>query len=141
MSIGTGVGLLLAGAILYWAVEFNLPYVFEDALGVIMMLAGLAVVAASAALAPRSHGSVGAGLGLTAAGAVLTWAVEIDLPYVYDGSLGIILMFAGIIAVAAAVGMDVQRSRSRHAVEYRQSDGSTYRGERGPGRFSSWFGR
>jgi hypothetical protein len=127
MGIGSGVGLIVAGAILYWAVELDVPYVYEDALGAIAMVGGLAVIAAFLTVHERAHGSVATGLGLTAAGAALTWAVDIDLPYVYDGSLGVILMFAGIIAVVAAVVMDYQRARSRHTVEYRYPDGSTHR--------------
>jgi hypothetical protein len=125
MGIGSGVGLVVAGAILFWAVELDVPYVYEDALGVIAMLAGLAVVAVAVAVHPRAHSSVGTGLALTVAGAVLTWAVDIDLPYVYDGSLGVILTFAGIIAIVAAVAMDYHRQRSRQVVEYRYPDGSS----------------
>ena len=128
MSIGTGVGLAVAGAILRWAVELNVPYVFEDALGMIVMLAGLAVVAISFGVTERARGNVGVGLGCLVAGAILTWAVDIDLPYVYDGSLGIILMFAGVIAVVAAIAMDYQHTRSRHTVDYRYSDDPARRG-------------
>ena len=127
MSIGTGVGLAVAGAILYWAVELDVPYLFEGALGVIAMIAGLAIVAASFVVTPRSHSTVAAGLSLAAAGAALTWAVDIDLPFVYDGSLGVILMFAGVIAVVVAAVMDYQRARGRQQVEYRYSDGSAHR--------------
>lgn len=125
MGIGSGVGLVVAGAILFWAIELDVPYLYEGALGVIAMLAGLAVVAVAVGVHPRAHSSVGTGLALTVAGAVLTWAVNIDLPYVYDGSLGIILTFAGIIAIVAAVAMDYQRQRSRQVVEYRHPDGSS----------------
>lgn len=127
MSIGAGMGLAVAGAIVYWAVELDLPYVFEGALGVIAMIAGMAIVGAAFVVTPRSHNTVAGGLGLVAAGAVLTWAVDIDLPFVYDGSLGVILMFAGAIAIVAALVMDYQRTRSRHEVDYRRPDGSTYR--------------
>jgi hypothetical protein len=139
MSIGTGVGLAVAGAILYWAVELDVPYLFEGALGVIAMVAGLAIVAASFVVTPRSHPTVAAGLSLGAAGAALAWAVDIDLPFVYDGSLGVILMFAGVIAVVAAAVMDYQRARGRHEVEYRYSDGSAHRGNtHRTSRWPSW---
>jgi hypothetical protein len=127
MGIGSGVGLIVAGAILTWAVELDVPYLFEGALGVIAMIAGLAVIAVSVGVHPRAHSSVGTGLTLATAGAVLTWAVDIDLPYVYDGSLGLILLAAGIIGAIAAVVMDVQRQRSHRVVEYRYPDGSTRR--------------
>jgi hypothetical protein len=128
MSIGSGVGLVVAGAILYWAIELDVPYLFEGALGVIAMVAGLAIIAATFVVTPRAHGTVSGGLALAAAGAALAWAVDIDLPFVYDWSLGVILMFAGIIAVIAAAVMDYQRTRgARHEVEYRYSDGSSAR--------------
>jgi FtsH-binding integral membrane protein len=127
MGIGTGVGLIVAGAILTWAVELDLPYVFEGALGVIVMIAGLVVIAVSFSVHPRAYSSVGTGLTLATAGAILTWAVDIDLPYVYDGSLGLILLAAGVIGGVVAVAMDIQRRRSQQVVEYRYPDGSTRR--------------
>jgi hypothetical protein len=126
MGIGSGVGLIIAGAILTWAIELDVPYLYEGALGVIMMIAGLAVIAVTVAVHPRAYSSVGTGLALATAGAIFTWAVEIDLPYVYDGSLGVILLAAGLIGVIAAIVMDFQRQRSRQVVEYRHPDGSRY---------------
>ena len=126
MTVGTGAGLAAAGAILRWALEVNVPYVFEDALGLILMLAGLAIIAISFGVSERAQGNVAAGLGLAAAGAVLVWAVDIDLPYVYDGSLGIILMVAGAIAIVVAVTMDYQH-REGQRVEYRRWHGGTDR--------------
>jgi hypothetical protein len=125
MTVGTGAVLAVIGAILRWAVEVNVPYVFEDALGLILMLAGLAIIAIAFGVSERAQGSVGAGLGLAAAGAVLVWAVDIDLPYVYDGSLGIILMVAGAIAIVVAVAMDYQR-RDGHRVDYRHWRGHSH---------------
>jgi Ca2+/Na+ antiporter len=127
MSIGTGVGLVVAGAVLTWAIELDVPYLYEGALGLIAIVAGLAIIAASFVVTARSHNTVAAGLALTAGGAALTWAIDIDLPFVYDGSLGVILMFAGLITVIAAAVMEYQRTRSRHDVEYRYSDGSVHR--------------
>lgn len=40
MGIGVGIVLLLAGAILYWAVEFNVGFLNERLLGIILMVAG-----------------------------------------------------------------------------------------------------
>ena len=127
MGIGSGVVLIVAGAILTWAVELDLPYLFEGALGVIVMIAGLAVIAVTLTVHPRAYSSVGTGLVLATVGAALTWAVDIDLPYVYDGSLGLILMAAGVIGAIAAIAMDVQRQRSQQVVQYRYPDGSTRR--------------
>jgi len=126
MGIGSGVGLIIAGAILTWAIELDVPYLYEGALGVIMMIAGLAVIAVTVAVHPRAYSSVGTGLALATVGSIFTWAVDIDLPYVYDGSLGVILLAAGVIGVIAAIVMDFQRQRSRQVVEYRYPDGSRY---------------
>lgn len=125
MHIGTGVGLIVAGAILYWAVDADLPYVADGALGVILMLTGVvAVVAAAVVHGQRSQTGAGTGVGLIMGGAVLLWAVDLDLPYVAEAPLGLILMVAGIIAVVATVAMTMQRSRSREVVEHRYVDGS-----------------
>jgi hypothetical protein len=63
--------------------------------------------------------SVGTGIGLIAAGAILYWAVDLDLPFVFDGALGVILMVAGVIAVLATVTMQLQSSRSPQVIERR----------------------
>ena len=45
MGLGLGVLLLVAGAILYWAVEIDIPGVTDNTLGVILMVVGgLAIV-------------------------------------------------------------------------------------------------
>jgi uncharacterized membrane protein YccC len=125
MSIGTGVGLVIAGAVLYWAVELDLPYVYDNALGSIVMIAGLAVLASAVAITRASQRSVAAAIGLAVAGAFLTWVVDIDLPFVYDGALGVILLFAGVVGAIAVVAIDVLRQRSRPEVEHRYPDGSS----------------
>ena len=130
MGIGSGVGLIIAGAILTWAVELDVPYLYEGALGVIAMIAGLAVIAVTLTVHPRAYSSVGTGLGLATAGSILTWAVDIDLPYVYDGPLGLILLAAGLIGAIAAIVMDVQRQRSERVVQYRYADSRYSAGSR-----------
>jgi hypothetical protein len=40
MGIGAGIALFVAGAIVAWAININLPYVADYALGVILMVAG-----------------------------------------------------------------------------------------------------
>jgi hypothetical protein len=127
MTVGSGAILAVVGAILRWALEVNIPYVFEDELGVILLVTGLAIIAAAFGVSERAHGSVGGGLALVGAGAALVWAVQIDLPYVYDGSLGIILMVAGAIAIVVAVAMDYQRREGGHRVEYRRYHGDAPR--------------
>lgn len=117
MGIGAAIVFLAAGAILYWAVEVDLPYIDDNALGAILILAGALAVAAAVIInsrrSPRGT-SVGTGIGLIVAGAVLYWAVNIDLPYIFDGALGVILMTAGAIAVVATIAMHLQGARGRH---------------------------
>jgi membrane-bound ClpP family serine protease len=125
MRIGAALLFFAAGAALYWAVEIDLPNIDDDALGAILMFAGVLSVAATVLLDSRGSAgsnSVPSGIGLIAAGAVLFWAVELDLPYVFDGALGLILMVAGIIAVAATMLMQVQSSRSRQDVDRRPAN-------------------
>lgn len=126
MGKGTGVVLLAAGAILYWASDVDVPFVEDSSLGVILMLLGaVALVGGLLTSAPhpiRSAGaqtSVGTGIGLLLAGSILLWAVDTDLPYVDDAGLAVILIIAGIVTVAASVVMSLQQSRTRNVVEYR----------------------
>ncbi|HEX6514503.1 MAG TPA: hypothetical protein VF049_02945 [Nocardioidaceae bacterium] len=124
MGIGTGVGLLAAGAILFWAVDVDLPYIDDPALGVILMVIGILAIGLSLALSSHyfratAGSDVGAGVALVATGAILFWAVDIDLPYVIDDALGVILMIGGVITVAATMYMNLQRSRHRGVVEHR----------------------
>ena len=121
MGIGAAIGFLTAGAILYWAVDVDLPYMDDDALGAILLFAGALALAVSVIMnARRSHSttSVGSGIGLIAGGAILYWAVNIDLPYIFDGALGVILMAAGVVAVLATVVMHFQSSTSNRGPRY-----------------------
>ena len=118
MGIGAAIGFLTAGAILYWAVDVDLPYMDDDALGAILLFAGALALAVAVIMNTRrsnSSTSVGSGIGLIAVGAILYWAVDIDVPYVFDGALGVILMVAGAIAVLATVVMHFQGSSSSRA--------------------------
>lgn len=117
MGLGTGVGLIAAGAVLAWALDVDLPYVDDDALGAILLVVGaVAVVAAAVMRAQRPQASPGAGLGLVGVGAVLLWAVELDLPYVYDGALGAILLVGGLVTIAATVALARPRTERREVV-------------------------
>jgi hypothetical protein len=115
MGIGAAVGLFAAGAIMYWAVEIDLPYIDDNALGAIGMVAGLlmavALVVVDARRPHRGPGS-GAGIALIAAGAALVWAVHVDLPFVLDDALGVILMVGGVIALLVTFTMQSQFSRN-----------------------------
>ena len=122
MGLGAGLLLLAAGAILTWAVDVDLPYVDDDALGSMLIAAGVVslVVAAVVGAARASRvNDVGVGLMLVAGGAILVWGLDVDVPFIWDGALGAILMIGGAVAIAAAVLMQRQRTRSRRVVEYR----------------------
>lgn len=120
MGFGAALGLFAAGAALYWAVEVDVPYFDDDALGAILMFAGaIALAVGVVAGARRASGGDGyaGGVGLLAAGAVLLWAVELDVPFVLDDALAVILMVAGAIALVATLAVQLQGSRSRRPVE------------------------
>jgi len=56
MGIGLGILLIVLGAILTWAVEFDLEFLDDDALGVILLAAGaLAIILALVMNAQRSR--------------------------------------------------------------------------------------
>lgn len=56
MGIGLGIVLIVAGAILLWALDFDLQFLDDDALGVILLAAGaLAVVLALVINAQRTR--------------------------------------------------------------------------------------
>ena len=50
MGIGTGIVLILIGLILLFAVNANLPYVSDDALGLILIVVGIIAIGLSLAL-------------------------------------------------------------------------------------------
>lgn len=115
MGIGASVFLIAAGAVLFWAIDVDLPYIDDDALGLILVLAGIATMIISVIMkANRPEAGVGTGVFLIAAGAVLTWAIDIDVPYISDSALGTILMVAGLIAIVATVGISLQRRQRRN---------------------------
>lgn len=118
MGLGSGILLIVVGAILYGAVDVDLPYVDDDALGLILLLSGLAVVIVAVVLrADRPEAGVGTGIALIAAGAILYFAVDADLPYIADDAMGAILMAAGMIAIIATAVMNRRRRPSRRSVQ------------------------
>ena len=62
---------------------------------------------------------VGVGVVLLVVGAILYWAVEVDIPGVSDNTLGIILMVVGVIAIVLALIINQQRSRTKVVEERR----------------------
>jgi uncharacterized membrane protein HdeD (DUF308 family) len=125
MGLGTGAALFAAGAILYWAVDVNIPFVNDNTLGALLMIIGAVTAAAAAVInASRSRGDsttsgIGSGLVMILIGAVLLFAVDVTIPYVNGGALGWILIVAGVISVGATVLMHRQNSTSRNVIERR----------------------
>ncbi len=117
MGLGTGVGLIAVGAVLTWALDVDLPYVEDDLLGAILLVVGAVTLVAGAAMnAQRPGADPAPGVGLATAGAALVWAVDVDIPYVYDAALGVILLVGGIVTIVAAVAMNKPRTSRRQLV-------------------------
>ena len=62
---------------------------------------------------------IGIGILLIVVGAVLLWALNVNLPFFSDDTLGIILIIAGILAIVLSLVMNAQRSRTKHVQESR----------------------
>ena len=62
---------------------------------------------------------IGIGIVLIVVGAILLWAVQVDIPFVSDDTLGIILIVVGVLSVILALVMNAQRSRTKHVQENR----------------------
>jgi hypothetical protein len=125
VGIGVGVFLLVAGAILTWGVDLDYEGVDDQAVGAILLGAGVLLLVTSAVVnAARSHGEgdAEAGLMVFGLGAVMAFALEVDVPYIWDYALGIILMFGGAAAVVAAIAMERQKTRSRRTIVHRDPD-------------------
>jgi len=64
---------------------------------------------------------IGVGIVLIVLGAILLFALNVNLPFVTDDALGIILIVVGVLAVILALVMNAQRGRTRHVQENRYS--------------------
>ncbi len=62
---------------------------------------------------------IGLGIVLIVVGAIFVFALNVDLPFVSDNTLGLILIVAGVIALVAALVMQAQRGRTKHVQENR----------------------
>lgn len=62
---------------------------------------------------------IGIGIVLIVIGAILLFALNVNLPYVTDDTLGIILIVAGILALILSLVLNAQRTRTRHVQENR----------------------
>ena len=62
---------------------------------------------------------LGLGIVLVVAGAVLMWALDVDLPYVDDDTLGLILLIVGILTILLSLFLTFQQGRTKHVEERR----------------------
>lgn len=69
---------------------------------------------------------IGFGIVLVLAGAILAFAVNVDVPFVSDDALGFILIVVGLAAIGLAFALNHQRSNTSHQtrVEERRIDGT-----------------
>ena len=68
---------------------------------------------------------IGLGVVLIVIGAVLIWALDVDLSFVDDNTLGVILLIAGVLAVVLSLVINQQRNRHTTThVEERHRDGT-----------------
>lgn len=65
---------------------------------------------------------LGLGVVLVVVGAVLMWALQVNLSWVDDNTLGLILFIVGIVTIVLSLIMNVQRRRTTH-IEQRRYDG------------------
>ena len=62
---------------------------------------------------------IGIGIVLIVLGAILLFALNVDIPFFTDDTLGIILIVAGVLALVLALVMQAQRGRTKHVQENR----------------------
>lgn len=65
---------------------------------------------------------IGVGIFLIVAGAILLWAVNVNVPFVSDDTLGMILLVVGVLAVILSLVLNAQRSRTTHVQENRYNE-------------------
>lgn len=61
------------------------------------------------------------GIVLVVAGAILMWALNVNLSFVNDNTLGLILFIVGILTVVLAVVMNMQHRTTKHIEERRDA--------------------
>jgi Domain of unknown function (DUF6458) len=62
------------------------------------------------------------GIILIVAGAILMWALNVDISFVDDNVLGVILFLAGLAVVILALVMHMMQGRTKHVEERRYDD-------------------
>lgn len=64
---------------------------------------------------------IGIGVVLFVLGAIVYFALEMDIAGLDDASLGIILMLAGVVSIVIGLVMNQQRGKTKHVVEERRT--------------------
>ena len=62
---------------------------------------------------------IGLGIFLIVIGAILLFALKVDIPFVTDDTLGIILLVAGVLTLILSLVLNAQRGRTKHVQENR----------------------
>ncbi len=66
---------------------------------------------------------IGLGVVLIVLGAIFMWAIDFDMEFVDDRTLGLILLIAGILTILLSLVLAAQRSRTTHVEERRYDQG------------------
>ncbi|MBA2573171.1 MAG: hypothetical protein H0V02_00060 [Nocardioidaceae bacterium] len=69
---------------------------------------------------------IGLGVVLIVLGAIFMWAIDFDMEFVDDRTLGLILLIAGILTIVLSLVLTAQRSRTTHVEERRYDQGDPY---------------
>jgi len=62
---------------------------------------------------------IGLGIFLIVVGAIFLFALDVNIPFFTDNTLGIILLVAGVLTVILALVLNAQRGRTKHVQENR----------------------
>ncbi|HSU34972.1 MAG TPA: DUF6458 family protein [Propionibacteriaceae bacterium] len=62
---------------------------------------------------------IGLGIFLIVVGAIFLFALKVDIPFVTDDTLGIILLVAGVLTLILSLVLNAQRGRTKHVQENR----------------------
>ncbi len=62
---------------------------------------------------------IGLGIFLIVIGAIFLFALKVDIPFVTDDTLGIILLVAGVLTLILSLVLNAQRGRTKHVQENR----------------------
>jgi len=62
---------------------------------------------------------IGLGIFLIVIGAIFLFALKVDIPFVTDDTLGIILLVAGVLTLILSLVLNAQRGRTKHVQETR----------------------